>query len=438
MKNKQIIFLVSLIFILMQQKLFAQNVLSLKDAIQITLQNNYDIKLVKNDLEISKNNATLGNSGMLPTATGNFGTGGSIQNTVQTQSTGTQRVTDGAKNSNLTYGIGLDWTIFDGFKMFASYDKFKALEKQGETNLKIQILNSIADVVAAYYNIVKQQQQVMVADSSLDISNMRLRIAQNKLKIGKGSKLDVLSATVDYNADTSNYLQQKNLLNNYKIALNSLLARETNTSFTVNSEIDLEATLNYNELTTQAEQLSPALQNALINKKIAELSLKQVYANRYPKISVNGGYDFNRSQSPTGFNTQFRSNGFSYGLTASLNLFNGFVQRQNERNAKVEINSSQLQIDKTKQDILTKLASAYQDYITFLDLIKLEKNNLDIAKQNLDITLEKYRLGSITPLELREAQKNELDANNRFLETKYQAKLAELSLKQISGTLNLN
>ncbi|WP_410222152.1 TolC family protein [Pedobacter sp.] len=437
MKNKQIIFLVTLVF-LMQQKLFAQNVLSLKDAIQITLQNNYDIKLVKNDLEISKNNATLGNSGMLPTATGNFGTGGSIQNTVQTQSTGTQRVTDGAKNSNLTYGIGLDWTIFDGFKMFASYDKFKALEKQGESNLKIQILNSIADVVAAYYNIVKQQQQVMVADSSLDISNMRLRIAQNKLKIGKGSKLDVLSATVDYNADTSNYLQQKNLLNNYKIALNNLLARDANTSFTVNREIDLEATLNYNELITQAEQLSPALQNALINKKIAELSLKQVYANRYPKISVNGGYDFNRSQSPTGFNTQFRSNGFSYGLTASINLFNGFVQRQNERNAKVEINSSQIQIDKTKQDILTKLASTYQDYITFLDLIKLEKNNLDIAKQNLDITLEKYRLGSITPLELREAQKNELDANNRFLETKYQAKLAELSLKQISGTLNLN
>lgn len=437
MKNKQIIFLVSLVF-LMQQKLFAQNVLSLKDAIQITLQNNYDIKLVKNNLEISKNNATLGNSGMLPTATGNFGTGGSIQNTVQTQSTGTQRVTDGAKNSNLTYGVGLDWTIFDGFKMFANYDKFKALEKQGESNLKIQILNSITDVIATYYNIVKQQQQVMVADSSLDISNMRLKIAQNKLKIGKGSKLDVLSATVDYNADTSNFLQQKNLLNNYKIALNNLLARDANTSFTVDLEIDLEATLNYNELTTQAEQLNPALQTALINKKIAELSLKQVYGNRYPKISVNGGYDFNRSQSPTGFNTRFRSNGFSYGLTASINLFNGFTQRQNERNAKIDINSSQIQIDKTKQDILTKLASAYQDYITFLDLINLEKNNLDIAKQNLDITLEKYRLGSITPLELREAQKNELDANNRFLETKYQAKLAELSLKQISGTLNLN
>ncbi len=437
MKNKQIIFLVSLVF-LMQQKLFAQNVLSLKDAIQITLQNNYDIKLVKNNLEISKNNATLGNSGMLPTATGNFGTGGSIQNTVQTQSTGTQRVTDGAKNSNLTYGVGLDWTIFDGFKMFANYDKFKALEKQGESNLKIQILNSITDVIATYYNIVKQQQQVMVADSSLDISNMRLKIAQNKLKIGKGSKLDVLSATVDYNADTSNFLQQKNLLNNYKIALNNLLARDANTSFTVDLEIDLEATLNYNELTAQAEQLNPALQTALINKKIAELSLKQVYGNRYPKISVNGGYDFNRSQSPTGFNTRFRSNGFSYGLTASINLFNGFTQRQNERNAKIDINSSQIQIDKTKQDILTKLASAYQDYITFLDLINLEKNNLDIAKQNLDITLEKYRLGSITPLELREAQKNELDANNRFLETKYQAKLAELSLKQISGTLNLN
>ena len=154
-------------------------------------------------------------------------------------------------------------------------------------------------------------------------------------------------------------------------------------------------------------------------------------------MSLNGGYDFNRSTTPTGFNTQFRGNGFTYGLTASINIFNGFLQRQNERNAKISINSADISLAKTKQDINAQLASAYQSYATFLDLVKVEQANVDIAKQNLDITLEKYRLGSIAPLELREAQRNSIDASNRYLEIQYQAKLAEITLKEISGTLNI-
>ncbi|MNL36071.1 outer membrane channel protein [compost metagenome] len=185
------------------------------------------------------------------------------------------------------------------------------------------------------------------------------------------------------------------------------------------------------------EQLNPDLQNAFISKKIAELSLKQVKGQRYPVVALNGGYEFQKSTSPTGFNTQTRSNGLTYGLTASMNIFNGFLQRQNERNAKIGINSSELTLNKTKQDITAQLISTFQSYSTNLDLLKIEKNNVDIAKQNLDITLEKYRLGSISPLELREAQKNSIDAVTRYLEAQYQAKLTEISLKEISGTLNI-
>jgi outer membrane protein TolC len=170
---------------------------------------------------------------------------------------------------------------------------------------------------------------------------------------------------------------------------------------------------------------------------VAELSLKQVQGNRYPQISVNSGYDFNKSESPTGFNTQFRARGFSYGLTASINIFNGFLQRQNERNAKVNINTAKTQVEQTKQNLVAQLTEAYQNYTTFLELVKLEQGNVNLANENLDITLEKYRLGNITPLELREAQRNAIDANNRYLEIKYQAKLSEIYLKQISGTLNL-
>lgn len=415
----------------------AQQKLNLKDAISIALENNYDIKLVKNDLSIAENNNNIANAGMLPVATGDFTTGGSRQNTKQTRADGTVRNLDGIQNSNLSYGVGLDWTVFDGFKMFANYERLKTLEEQGKVNYKGQILLSIANVINAYYNLAKQQQLVIAADSAIDVSVLRLSIAKSKFQIGKGSKLDVVSANVDYNTDTSSYLQQLNLLKNYKVALNELLARDVTTEFVVEDNIDIQTNLRFEDLSSQSEKLNPDLQNAIINKRLAEINLKQIAADRYPVVSVNGGYDINRNTSPTGFNTQSQARGFTYGLTASINIFNGFLQTRNERNAKIAISSSNYTLEKTKQMVNSRLATAYQNYLTSLDLVKLENGNQNLAKENLDITLAKYRLGSIAPLELREAQRNLIDVNNRFLEAQYQAKLAEITLKQISGTIDI-
>ncbi len=415
----------------------AQQRLSLKEAIEIALQNNYDIKLVSNDLEVAKNNTNLGNAGILPNVSVDFSRGGSRQNTVQTQSTGTQRVTKGAQSTNMSYGVGLGWTIFDGFKMFANYKHLQAIEEQGEVNVKSAVITTIGQVIRAYFDLVKQQQMVVAADSAIDVSNMRLKIANNKLQIGRGSKLDVLAAQVDYNTDTSYYLQQKNQLEVYKVKLNELLVRPLDISFQVDPDIHMELLLDYASLADQSQRLNPALQQAIIAKKIAELNLKQVTADRYPRISLNSGYEFNRSASPTGFNTQFRANGMTYGITASMNVFNGFLQRQNERNAKVAIQSSELNIDKMKLTIASELSMAYQNYHTFIALAGLEKTNVEIAKQNLSITLDKYQLGSIPPLELREAQRNFLNVQSRYVDIQYQAKLAEIALKEISGALNI-
>lgn len=248
---------------------YGQQKLTLEEAISLALKNNYDIRLIKNDAAIAKNNANWGNAGMLPLVTGDFSTGGSRQNTVQTQASGTERRIDGARNSNMAYGVGLNWTIFDGFSMFANYDRLKALQEQGEKNATAQIFNTITDVINAYYNMSKQQQLVIAADSTITISAFRLRIAKNKLQLGRGSKLDVLAAQVDYNADTSAYLQQKNLLNNQMVTLNQLLARDVNTKFTVENYFEIDGGLNYTTLASQMEQLNPNLQSALLNKKIA-------------------------------------------------------------------------------------------------------------------------------------------------------------------------
>jgi outer membrane protein TolC len=417
---------------------FAQEQLSLQEAITIALQNNYDIKISKNQIDIAKNNANIGNAGMLPNLTGSYTNGGSIQNTRQTPATGPDRVITGAKSTNNSYGADLNWTIFDGFSMFANYDRLKELQKQGELNARLTILTTVSDVITAYYDIVRQQQLVIAADSAMDVSVLRTGIAKTKLQLGRGSKLDVLTAQVDYNTDTSNYLQTKNALQVAKVRLNQLMVRDIGTSFSVVNNIDVDKGILFSKMAEMAEQQNPNVQNAFINQRIASLTLKSVRGARYPSISLNSGYSRTNSTSPTGFNQKFAANGLTYGVTASLNLFNGFLQRQQERNAKIEIDNSILNLNKTKLDVNAQLLTAYQNYSTYLDLIKLEQRNVDIAKENLDITLAKYRLGSIAPLELREAQRNAIDAQNRFIEMQYQAKIAETTLKEISGNINLS
>lgn len=435
--NKHFFYSLALFLACCTQMTMGQDVLSLQDAVTIALKNNYDIRLINNEITIAKNNVNAGNAGMLPALAGTFSEGGSRQNTVQTPATGVEKRANGVRSTSQSYGVALDWTIFDGFQMFANYDRLKELQKQGEVNAKGTILATISDVVNAYYAVVKQQHMVNATDSALIISKLRVTIADNKLQIGRGSKLDVLTAKVDYNTDTTLYLQQKNLLQTSKITLNQLMARDLNTGFTAQEKFEMDRDLKIIELEALTQQLNPDLQNAFINKKIAELNLKQIKGQRYPLVAINSGYEFSRSTSPTGFNQKFKANGLTYGLTASLNIFNGFLQRQNERNAKVMINSSELTLDKTKQDVNAVLLSTYQNYITNLDLLKVETGNVELAKQNLDITFDKYRLGSISPLELREAQRNSISAIIRFLDAQYQAKLTEISLKEISGTLNV-
>src|SRR6476620_10851791 len=192
--------LYSIIFLLTLSPLVqAQEVLSLEDAIKIALENNYEIRISKNELDMDKTNVTAGNAGMLPKIAANVVDNNSIQNTTQTRSDGTINKLDNAKNNSLTYGVGLDWTVFDGFKMFAKHDQLKAIQQLGEAELKLTIITKISNVTATYYDLVQQQQQLTALDSTLTISNQRVTLANNRYTIGKASKLESLNAQVDLN-----------------------------------------------------------------------------------------------------------------------------------------------------------------------------------------------------------------------------------------------
>ena len=413
----------------------AQEVLTLQSAVKIALENNYEIKIATNNLTIEKTKVAIGNAGMLPTVTANIVDNNGIQNSSQTRQDGTKTELDNAKNNSLTYGVGLDWTIFDGMRMFAKLDQLKELQNLGEAQLKLTIITRISEVTAAYYDLVQQQQQLAALDTTIVISKQRLTLAQNRFIIGKASKLEVLNAQVDLNTDQVTLLRQKELYTNSKILLNQLLARDLTTDFKVIDQLEVDASLLLPELRALAEKQNPQLEAQIINKRIAELFLKQIKAARYPTVKVNTAYNFSESQSSLGFVSQSHSRGLNYGFSASLNIFDDYSQNRNEKIAKIQIENSKITIEQQNMALNSQLATSYQTYLTNLELIALEENNQAIAKQNLNITLDKFRIGTITTLEFRTAQLNYVNATVRYSNAQFQGKLSEIALRELAGNL---
>lgn len=435
--NTKTLFRSLLLFLFCIVKINAQEVLTIEDAMKIALQNNFDIKIASNNLDINKVNATTGNAGMLPRVTATLVDTNSIQNSSQTRQDGTTTSLDNAKNNSLNYGIGLDWTIFDGFKMFARLDQLKELQKLGEAELKRTMILKISAVNAVYFDLVQQQQQLAALDTTIVISTQRLILAQNRFAIGKSSKLEVLNAQVDLNTDKVTLLRQKESYSNRKIALNQILARDSKVDFKVVDQVPVDEKLILSELIALAEKQNPQLEAQIINKRVSELELKQIKGERYPMVSVNTGYNFLDNQSSLGFTSQFTAKGLNYGLRASLNLFDGLAQNRNEKIAKILIENAKIAIEQQSLLLNSELTIAFQTYLTNIELIQLEQTNVAIAKQNLNITVDKFRIGTITTLEFRAAQLNYINAKVRYSNAQFQAKLSEIALRELAGNITL-
>nr|WP_315202392.1 TolC family protein [uncultured Flavobacterium sp.] len=434
MKTKNI--LKSLVlFLFCITKTSAQEVLTLEDAIKIALENNFEIKIAKNNLKINETNVAIGNAGMLPSATASVVDDNSIKNSSQTRQDGTSTSLDNAKNNSLNYGVSLNWTIFDGMRMFARYDQLKELQNMSDAQLKWTIINKVSSVNSVYYDLIQEQQKLSDLDSTIVISKKRLEFTKNRYTIGKNSKLDVLNAQVDLNTDLGNLVKEKQAYSNAKTLLNQILARDLKTDFVVSDGIDVDRKLQLDALMALAEKQNPELEMQIINKKVAELELKQIKGDRYPTIKVNTGYNFSDSHSSLGFTSQSSSHGLNYGFSASLNLFDGDAQNRNEKIAKMQIDNSKLAINEQLIQLRSNLIVAYQVYLTNLDLIDLEESNTAISKQNLEITSEKFKIGTITSVEFRAAQLNYINSRISLSSAQFQAKLSEITLRELAGNL---
>jgi len=412
-------------------------ILTLKDAIEISLQNNYDIRLSKNTSTIAANNVTLGNARFLPTVTGSYTIANSIQSTTQTRSDSTVNRINGANNTGSNYGVDLNWTIFDGFNMFATYDALKQRRQLGQVRLQDTVQRTVAAVITTYFDLINQQKQIEALQGVIAISRTQLRYANDRFQVGRVARLDVYNAQVALNTDTATLISQQQTFKASKIELNRILSRDPQTEFNVADTIVVDQGLILANVINQAQTQNPAILSAQISQRLSEINLKQIRATRYPQVSVTTGYTWSKSSNPAGFARVQNSNGLNYGLAATINIFDGFNQWRRERNAKLQIDNSQLNAAQTRIEVEAQISNLFSSYLSGLELIKLGQSNVELARKSLEISLEKYRLGTITPLEIREAQRNYLNAQSVFYDAQYQSKVAETTLKQITGSINI-
>lgn len=413
----------------------AQDTLAVQDAIEAALKNNYDIIIAGNEAAIAERNNTFGNAGFLPDVSTNFGQLNNINDTRQQFFNGEVREGNNVKSNSLNANIQMNWTVFDGLSMFTNKEMLEEFEVIGELQARAQIENTMAQVVITYYDIVQKQKRIGAIKNAIEISAERKQIAEEKLKIGSGSGLEVLQASVDINADSSALLRQEYDLLNTKTVLNELLARAPETPFSVSEKIVIGENLVYEELSQKVMAQNPEIIIAKKNSGIAALNLQQTRSAYLPTLSLNSGYNFSRAASELGL-LQFNQNqGINYGLTASWTLFNGFNRNRQKQVTQINVSSLETVRQQTELRIKSDLYQFYTAYVTATSLLKIEEKNLEVAQQNLSIATEKMRLGTITDIELREAQRNLIDAEFRLIITEYEAKLAETELLRLSGLL---
>ena len=426
----------SLMLVAFGVRLFAQDVaqLSLMDAIAEGLENNYSILLAQNSAEISSNNATPGNAGMLPSVTLNGTLNKGIANsTSKFINSADPQIRTGAKSTNWNGNIALDWTIFDGFAMFANYDRLRELEMMGQENLRASIQQTVASVMNVYFDIVSRQQELDATGNILKISRLRMQSANDRFLAGRVSMVDLLSAKVDYNADTASYIQQTEGLRKTKIQLNKLLAREITTDFLTSDSINIDQTLNYGKIHDMALAENPDVLLSRMAVNVAVFTLKATEGSRYPRVRLTSNYTLAKSQSGTGQIEESRSGTFNFGAALSMPLFNGFNIDRQIKNARLDKEAADIRFEEIQKEIEAQVATAYSTYLVNSKLAVFEAANLNLAADNLDISMERYRLGAISAVELRDVQRSYISATNRLIVATFNAKVAETALKLLTG-----
>ena len=414
------------------------DLLTLNDVVTAAVGNNYQIRVNRSQELIARNNNVRGNAGFLPTVSFGFQNNFLVQNLRQDFFTNPplpQRVY-GVFNRNATVGPTAVYTLFNGFGREATLDRLGQLVRISEVNTRANIELTLADATTGYYDVVRQLQRLIAFQQALDISRERLDLARATYEVGTRSKVDYLSARVDYNADSAALLAQQLSLRNAKIVLNTLLVRDLNTEFAVRDTILARTDLSLPELRESLKQQNPFLAAAVLNQRLAAIDVRQAKTLQYPQIDLLGGYAFNPTDNQAGFGTRRgRNDTYSLGVRLAMPLYNGGNIKRQIANAYINERITADQTANQQLQLLSSLEQSYQQYRNSLSLLNLEVQNYQIALQNVDIAYDRYRIGNSTFVEFRDVQRNSVTAQTRLIDASFNAKASEIELLRLSSTI---
>ncbi|MEY8612138.1 TolC family protein [Parabacteroides segnis] len=415
----------------------AQEVYSLKQCIETGLERNYSIRIIRNEQLISDNNATQGNAGYLPTIDLSGGFSGTVNNNRNKLSDGTTERENGVNSETGNIGLNVNWTVFDGFGIQAEYARLKELKKMGELDTRLTIEDFVATLSGEYYNMIRQHIRLRNLRSSLDLSRERVRIAEERYHIGSGSRMDLQQAQVDFNADSSNVLNQLEVVHTSRIRLNELMALDNIDEQIALKDSVIRPNIFLDEIDLWQSTLASnaSLLIAQKNQTLSELDYKKVKSRDYPYVKLNAGYGYTANWYEVGATDLQQRLGLNYGLTVGLNLFDGLNRRRERRNARIQIENSQLKKQELELGLRADMSNLWMAYRNNLDLWSLEKENVIVALENHRIAIDRYKLGELSGIELREAQISLLEAEERQSIAEYSTKLCEISLLQLSGQI---
>ena len=416
----------------------AQQVLTANDAVGIALKNSYDILVAANDAAIDKANNTPGNAGMLPNIAITGSDNVSINNTKQTYFNNTEASSTNARSNSFNANIELNWTLFDGGKMFVTKQKLQEIDALGEIQYKERVLQTVSDVILAYYNVVKQRQQLISINEVINYNMERVKILQTSFNAGNTAKTNLLQAQIDLNVFHENSIEQKRVISDTKKTLNQLLSRDINTEYEVTDTIETSYIPNTQDLIQKLYANNISILSLQKQVDVAKLSLKETNALLLPRLNFNAGYNYLRSNNTVGNLKTNNSFGPQIGGTLSIPLYQGGNVSRQIKVSTIQLKTTEYDLENAKLALNTQLVNALTDFEAQKNLLTIEKNNHALAKENLEISIQRLRLGETTTLETKLAQESYQDSLTRLLNFEYNLKVAETMLKQLLAETDLN
>ncbi|MCW5910268.1 MAG: TolC family protein [Cyclobacteriaceae bacterium] len=418
---------------------YSQKKVLLDEVVALALESGYDVRLSKNAWEAATTDNDFAVGGFLPQLNGAASTTWNNNNQKLEFQDASRNNSGKAESNNITAGVQLNWLLFDGARMFATRERLAEMERQGEINVKNQMVNTIAQVITNYYNIIQQKQQLKALEELMLLNEERVRLADRKLSVGAGIKQELLQAKLDLNAQRTQFINQQTAIEQLKNQLNVLVGMKLPALFEVSDSIEINLQITREEIAGNIESKNFLLQSIRQDMSVAHLQYRERFGEYFPTVSFGAAYNYSFTDNQKLINPFMaltnRSSGYNYGFTVGVPILNNFVTRRNVQQAQINFNRQNLLYDQQRAVINTSVHNAYVNYDNARKVLLIEEENILLAKENAMIAMESFKRGVSTFIEQRTAQQSLEDAYNRLINARYLAKVAETELLRLSGDL---